>query len=180
MDGDFWVFAYGSLIWKPGFAYQEMIPATLFGWHRALCILSTHYRGCPDAPGLVLGLDRGGSCRGVAYRVAAAEALSVRRYLDERELITDVYIPRFLDLRLADGRRIPAYVYTARRGHRQYAGRLPLDEVCRLVRRGIGHAGSSRDYLAATVSHLDAIGLADTGLRRLLALVDDHAGQAVR
>ena len=173
MNDEFWVFAYGSLIWKPGFDSEETMTATLFGWHRSLCILSTHYRGCPEAPGLVLGLDRGGSCRGVAYRVATDLVDGVRKYLDDREMVTDVYIPRFVDLRLADSRRVRGYVYTARRDHRQYAGRLPVEEVCRLVRRGVGLAGSSRDYLAATVSHLDAIGLADTGLGRLLHLVDN-------
>ena len=172
MDDDFWVFAYGSLIWKPGFDYRDMVPATLFGWHRALCILSTHDRGRPEAPGLVLGLDRGGSCRGIAYRVDGDQTEAVRRYLDARELITEVYLPRFARLRLADGRRVRGYVYTARRDHLQYAGRLPLEDVCRLVRRGVGEAGTSRDYLAATVSHLAAIGLADTGLGRLLDLVD--------
>jgi cation transport protein ChaC len=172
MSQGFWVFAYGSLIWQPGFEPAEAIPARLHGWHRAMCILSTIYRGCPDTPGLVLGLDRGGSCRGLAYRVEAGQAGSVRALLDAREMVGGVYDPRFAPVRLADGRRIDGYVYIARRDHRQYAGMLSPDQASRLIRQGIGSRGTSRDYLASTVARLDALGLADRTLRRLLDLVD--------
>lgn len=171
-DGDFWVFAYGSLIWNPGFAFEERAIATLRGWHRAMCILSTHYRGCEEAPGLVLGLDHGGSCRGLAYRVAPRDVSAVRHYLDGRELISGVYRPGFIPVTLKDGRRVPAYVYVAKRHHPQYAGRQTPDQAADLIRRGTGSRGSSRDYLASTVAHLDALGLPDPTLRRLLRLVD--------
>lgn len=174
MDENFWVFAYGSLIWQPGFAYEEAVRARLFGWHRSMCILSVHYRGRPEAPGLVLGLDRGGSCRGLAYRVASHQAEAVRTYLHERELVTGVYRPCTLPVVLADGSRTPAYVFVARRDHHQYAGPLSTERAARLIRQGCGRTGSSRDYLASTISHLDALGLGDEHLRRLLHLVDQE------
>jgi cation transport protein ChaC len=172
MTDSFWVFAYGSLMWRPGFDYDETLPGYLFGWHRAMCILSTRYRGCPERPGLVLGLDRGGSCKGLVYRVAGSEGPSVRRYLHEREMLTGVYTPRFAPVRLVDGRRVSAYVFTARPDHRQYAGRLSLEQAAELIRQGNGSVGSSRDYLASTVAHLDALGVPDQALRQLLRLVD--------
>lgn len=174
-DRDFWVFGYGSLIWSPGFDFDESISATLHGWHRAMCILSTHYRGCAKTPGLVLGLDRGGCCRGVAFRVAAARAEAVRAYLDARELVTNVYEPRTVSLRLADGRRVRGYVFTSRRGHEQHIGRLPSENAAAMIRQGVGVSGSSRDYLAATVETLDRLGMRDAALHRLLQLVDQPA-----
>jgi cation transport protein ChaC len=172
MVEDFWVFGYGSLIWRPGFDYEEAVQGILRGWHRAMCILSTRYRGCPEAPGLVLGLDHGGSCRGVAYRVAAERAAAVYKYLDDREMISGVYQPRFAPVTLVDGRQVPGYVFIARRDHRQYAGPLPPERAVALIRQGKGQEGSSRDYLANTVTHLEALGLHDKTLRQLLRLVD--------
>jgi cation transport protein ChaC len=171
---DFWIFAYGSLIWNPGFTFREKAIATLRGWHRAMCILSTHYRGCHQAPGLVLGLDHGGCCRGVAYRVDPDRAGAVKDYLDSRELITGVYHARNIPITLIDGRRVEAYVYIAKRGHPQYAGVLPAEAAARLIRQGCGKGGTSRDYLASTVRHLESLGLRDRTLNRLLRLVDNR------
>ena len=167
-----WVFAYGSLIWRPDFVAAETRLARLAGWHRAMCILSTVYRGTPDRPGLVLGLDRGGSCRGRALRVASADWPAVKAMLDARELVTGVYHPRFLPVRLDDGRRVPAYAFVCARGHAQYWSGS-ADEAVRLIRQGTGSSGRARDYLASTVEHLAALGLADRALGRLLAQVDD-------
>jgi cation transport protein ChaC len=166
-----WVFAYGSLMWRPDFAYAEGTPARLFGWHRAMCILSTHWRGTPERPGLVLGLDRGGSCLGRAFRVAAAEAEAVRSALHAREMISGVYEPRFLPVRLADGSCVPAWSFVVVRAHAQH-WRGGEDEAARLVRQGSGLAGSSRDYLANTVMHLDALGIREGALHRLLRRVE--------
>lgn len=169
-DGGVWVFAYGSLMWRPDFAHLEARPALLRGWHRAMCILSTHYRGTPARPGLVLGLDRGGSCRGRAFRVAEADWPAVCETLHAREMLTGVYRPRFLPVRLDDGRRVPAWSFVADRGHRQY-WRGGEAEAARLIRQGRGGMGSSRDYLAATVAHLAELGMPDCGLVRLLRRV---------
>src|SRR5246127_5467600 len=123
---DLWVFGYGSLIWRPGFDYLERVPARLIGAHRALCVFSHVHRGTPEQPGLVLGLDFGGACRGIAYRVAAKEREATLTYLREREQTTAVYreLVRGIWLEGTPERRIEALCYAVDRGHAQYAGRL--------------------------------------------------------
>jgi glutathione-specific gamma-glutamylcyclotransferase len=167
----FWVFAYGSLMWKPGFEFEEACPALLRGYHRAFCIASTHYRGSPEVPGLVLGLDRGGSCRGRAYRIADDRASKVARYLHEREMVGGVYEPRWLKIETPKGAELAA-AYVADRQNAQYAGKLPEDEIVAAIRRGVGMAGSNREYLRNTVEHLDKLGIADGPLHRLLRRVE--------
>ena len=126
---DLWVFGYGSLMWRPGFPFVESGPGRLRGYHRSLCVLSHVHRGTPERPGLVLGLDRGGSCRGMAFRVAGPDAASTLAYLREREQVTAVYVERVLGVTLDDGRRIAAVTYLVDRRHPQYAGRLPEAEL---------------------------------------------------
>jgi cation transport protein ChaC len=165
---DIWIFGYGSLMWRPGFHYQEMRPALLRGYHRALCVYSHVYRGTPERPGLVLGLDRGGSCRGYAFRVAAAEAVEVLAYLDGRELPTAVYQRQRVRARLEEDGCITCWTYVVRRGHAQYAGGLPAERLVELILQGVGTAGTALDYLENTVRHLDELGLAEGYLHRLL------------
>lgn len=165
------MFAYGSLMWRPDFVPEEIRPARLAGWHRAMCILSTVYRGTPQCPGLVLGLDRGGSCVGRALKVAAEHWPQIRAALDARELVTGVYIPRTLPVRLDDGRRVAAYAFVCDRSHDQYWSGSD-DEAVRLIRQGSGQSGPARDYLASTVTHLSGLGIRDGALHRLLARVD--------
>lgn len=172
MDENLWVFGYGSLMWRPDFEFVGRYPATLYGWHRAMCILSTVYRGRPGKPGLVLGLDRGGSCRGLAFQIAAAGAEEVRKRIFDREMITGVYRPRFAPARLADGRTVPVYIFTVRKEHEQYAGGLSPADTARLIRQGHGESGSSRDYLARTVENMTALGIVKSELHNLLARVD--------
>jgi len=171
-DGDVWVFAYGSLMWRPDFAVAEMRPARLHGYHRALCIYSIRGRGTDEKPGLVLGLDRGGSCVGRALRVAAADWPEVKAALHEREMITGVYTPTFLAVSLDDGRRLPAYTFVARRDHGQYTGRLSEERMVALIRQGVGPRGTSRDYLARTVAQMDALGITAGPLHRILKKVE--------
>lgn len=166
-----WVFAYGSLMWRPDFDPAEIRAARLIGWHRAMCILSTHYRGTPERPGLVLGLDRGGSCVGRALKVTAGQWPEVRALLHEREMITGVYTPRFVKVCLDDGSRMPAYTFIVDRSHEQYWSGPPQTAAA-LIRQGLGPRGSSRDYLANTVEHMDALGMREGALHRLLRLVD--------
>lgn len=161
---DLWVFAYGSLMWRPGFEHAEARPARLIGCHRALCIYSSRYRGTPERPGLVLGLDRGGSCRGVAFRVSADSVGPVRDYLREREMVNRVYIETMRPVVFDDGARAHALAYVADRGHSQYAGRLDREARLGLVRRGAGIAGLNRDYVLNTVEHLRALGVHDIEL----------------
>ncbi|MGY2047496.1 gamma-glutamylcyclotransferase [Methylobacterium sp. JK268] len=165
--GDLWVFGYGSLMWNPGFPVRERRPARLRGYHRALCVLSHVHRGTPERPGLVLGLDRAGSCRGVAFRVAEAEAARTLAYLRAREQVTAVYVERRLGVTLEDGRRLTAVTYLVDRTHPQYAGRLPESELLRLVRQGRGRSGPNPDYVSQTHQHLLAMGVADPLLARI-------------
>ncbi len=161
---DFWVFGYGSLMWRPGFAYAEAVPATLPGAHRALCVYSFVHRGTPEHPGLVLGLDRGGACRGTGFRVVASKRDEVLAYLRERELVTDVYREVERPVRLQSGGAVPAITYVVDRAHRQYAGLLPRERLLDLVRDSRGRSGANRDYVVSTVEHFRAIGIRDATL----------------
>ena len=163
---DLWVFAYGSLLWNPLFPFAESRRACVRGLHRRFCLWSLASRGRPDAPGLVLGLDRGGSCRGIAYRLAADGLAQSLDRVWAREMAGGVYEMRRLPLRLACG-VVEGYAFAVRRRHPDYAGRLGLDETARLIIAGEGSRGRCRDYLDSTVRHLEALGLADAALRRL-------------
>jgi glutathione-specific gamma-glutamylcyclotransferase len=160
---EFWVFGYGSLMWRPGFVHDRVEPARLAGYHRALCILSHVHRGTPERPGLVLGLDRGGSCRGLAFRVAPEHWPETEAYLRERELVTDVYVEKRHRVRLlgAEPRDVEAVFYVADRGHAQYAGRRDRETLLDLVRQGHGRSGANRDYVLATAEHLESMGIHD-------------------
>ena len=167
-DGGLWVFGYGSLMWDPGFNFEDVLRARLFGYHRALCVLSIRYRGTSDRPGIVLGLDRGGSCHGRAFRVAQPNVEATRTYLKERELVTGAYRPMTAAVRLEDGRRIKALTFVARRDHRQYVGSLPLAQTVEYIRQGCGPKGTAREYLANVVTQLDALGIHDGPLHAAL------------
>ncbi len=164
---DLWVFGYGSLMWRPGFAHEERRIATVHGYHRSLCIYSHVHRGTPEKPGLVLGLDVGGSCKGVAFRVPAAAASATIDYLRAREQVTLVYKEVHVNIRLDDRRLVPAVCYVADRGHIQYAGRLDRPELERLVIQGEGVSGANPDYVRNTQAHLEDLGIRDATLEWL-------------
>ena len=165
--GDLWVFGYGSLMWRPGFAYDFRCKAMLRGWRRALCVYSHVYRGAPERPGLVLGLDRGGACAGVAFRVKAALREPTIRYLRDREQVTGVYVERFVPVTLESGERVNALTYVADRLHGQYAGRLDREMMLAVVRVGRGRSGDNAAYVTETHDHLAAIGVRDSELEWL-------------
>src|ERR1700740_2546747 len=150
---DLWVFGYGALMWRPGFAFIEQVPARLIGEHRALCVYSFDHRGTPEKPGLVLGLDRGGTCRGIAFRVAAGLRERTIAYLRAREQTTNVYreVMRSVWLDNEPRQRVSALTYVADRGHVQYAGRLPLGDQLRILQQGHGRSGHNRDYVLSHV-----------------------------
>ena len=168
---DLWVFAYGSLMWRPGFEYAEAVPALLEGAHRALCLYSVIYRGVPRAPGLVLGLDKGGACEGLAFRVPASLAPATRAYLDRRENLLHAYSAVTKSIKLLDGslRAVPALCFLVRRDTSQYAGNIPVCRQARIVRRSSGKMGPNIDYVVNTVEHLRALGVRDARLERLMA-----------
>ena len=172
-DGHLYVFGYGSLIWKPGFPHEALHPALLRGFHRRFCLWSRQYRGTPEAPGLVLGLDRGGACRGVAFRVAGGQAVAVLDYLQDREMPQNetVYQRRMLPVRLLDsGRMVRAVAFVVDRAHAGYC-RPAAAAAAAIIARGIGRMGPNRDYLLNTVLHLRAMGVRDPGLDRIAALL---------
>jgi glutathione-specific gamma-glutamylcyclotransferase len=168
-SGDLWVFGYGSLMWRPGFAYLDSMPARLVGLHRALCVFSFVHRGTPERPGLVLGLDRGGMCRGIAYRVAAVRRAETIDYLRSREQVTTVYLETMRRIELEDEqkRKVRALCYIVDRSHVQYAGRLSLAESLHHVRQGHGRSGPNRDYVLETVRALEALGYRESELHLL-------------
>ncbi len=174
----FWVFGYGSLIWRPGFTPLRAARATLPGWRRSFCLKSVRYRGTPEAPGLVLGLDAepGATCDGLAYQVGPETAEATLAYLRERELVTYAYRETSAQARLEDGAAVEVLIYAVDRAHPQYAGALSLEAQAAIIARSAGPMGSNRDYLSQTARSLAEWGLSDPELVRLDALVRAAAG----
>jgi cation transport protein ChaC len=164
-----WVFGYGSLMWRPNFPHTESRTALLRGYHRALCIYSTQYRGTYERPGLVAGLDRGGSCRGRAFHVAAADWKDVEAYLWEREMTDRVYRPVWHRVETPAG-PVAAYTFVADRTHVKYTGRLSNEQALDLVMQGCGKRGSCLEYLKNTVEHLNEMGIRTGQLHEVLDL----------
>jgi len=170
---NFWVFGYGSLMWRPGFSYLSKHVGKLYGYHRALCIYSYVHRGTPEKPGLVFGLDRGGSCTGIAFEVDGRLHDEVMAYLRAREQVTSVYQESHHHITLNDGRRISAVAYTVDRNHEQYAGVLSDEKRFQLVKHGVGQSGKNPDYILSTYAHLKELGLNDAPLARLVKHLHD-------
>jgi glutathione-specific gamma-glutamylcyclotransferase len=165
-----WVFGYGSLMWRPGFDHVERRPALIRGYHRSLCIYSHVHRGTPERPGLVLGLDTGGSCHGMAFRVEPERWQETLDYLRGREQVTMVYRETMLQARFLDGEGgAEALAYVVDRRHSQYAGKLGLEEQTQFVRQGAGRSGANPDYVLSTVAHLREMGIHDTRLEAIAA-----------
>jgi len=170
-----WVFGYGSLIWKPEFEFEAREPARIHGYHRRLCLRSVSYRGTHDCPGVVAGLDRGGSCLGMAYRVGATDVPRVFLGLWEREMFLGSYRPTWMQARLLRGARVEALAFVVRRDAFNYGGRLADDELVQILVRACGSKGTSLEYLQRTVAALHEAGLRDPHLERLM-----HAAEGRR
>ena len=167
-DADIWIFAYGSLIWNPVFHFVERRVGTIYGWHRRFCLWTPRGRGAPENPGLILGLERGGSCRGVAYRIAAANVGAELPLIWRREMIVDSYIPRWVKM-VDSGRRVNAIAFTINPQHPLYARRISPETTVKSLATARGHLGSAADYLCQTIEGLSAVGIQD---RSLMALWD--------
>ncbi len=181
--GDIWVFGYGSLMWNPQFNHLDMAPALLRGYHRSFCVYSHVWRGTIERPGLVLGLDCGGSCKGQAFHVAAADAAQVLDYLDKRERVTEVYVRRTVPVMVTRARdrakdrardranggavRVMAETYVVDRTHHQYAGKLAAAKAASLILQASGVSGPNHEYLASTVRHLDGMGIKESPLHEI-------------
>jgi glutathione-specific gamma-glutamylcyclotransferase len=181
---DLWIFGYGSLIWRPGFEFAESHAGRINGYHRCFCIYSTHHRGSPKRPGLVLGLDRGRSCDGMVFRVAPEHAHATLAYLRKREQINGVYREARVHVTLTgtesgtDHRQIEAIAFIVERAHPSYAGQLPLATQAHLIRGAQGLSGANLDYLINTVRQLRQMGLQERELERIVALAAPHAAHA--
>jgi glutathione-specific gamma-glutamylcyclotransferase len=167
MQNDFWVFGYGSLMWRPGFVFTARHKAVVHGWRRRLCIYSTVYRGAPERPGILLGLDAGGECTGVAFQVSANLREPTLRNLRERELISDVYDEKTVPAHLESGERVAALTYVANRHHPEYAAPMAREQLLALVRQGRGESGDNSEYVLNTRNHLRGIGIVDPELEWL-------------
>ncbi|WP_152662573.1 gamma-glutamylcyclotransferase [Devosia soli] len=175
-----WVFGYGSLIWNPGFPFVSTHLGRLKGAHRSLSIISHHHRGTIERPGLVFGLTRGGSVRGMVFEVADENWVSVRAYLEAREQVTMVYRDVMRPVVLDDGRRVSALTFVVDERHEQFAGQLSLEEQLAMVRVGVGISGRNVDYVINTARHLESLGIRDRVLMDLARRLetDDETGQA--
>lgn len=170
---DLWIFGYGSLMWRPGFDHIGIENAQLYGYHRSFCVSSVVHRGTRKNPGLVLGLDRGGSCRGKAILCPSDLREPVIDYLYRREMVTKVYVPKMVQLKLLDSdQRVPALTFVADPQHEQYCGRPSLDEAAQIIARASGRGGPNRDYLKSTVDHLDAFGIQDGPLHAIMDRIE--------
>ena len=175
-QGDIWLFGYGSLIWNPMVEHTERRPAKLLGYHRGFYLYSRINRGTYDKPGLVLGLDRGGSCSGVAFRIPAASIETELHMLWRREMMTGAYLPRWISVQLhkeecasdhASSTKVKALAFVMNRQHAGYCGRLPDLTVVSHLRDACGLYGSARDYLSYTLEGLRKEGFDDAYLSRL-------------
>jgi cation transport protein ChaC len=165
-NSDIWIFAYGSLIWNPLITYIERRAGIIYGWHRRFCTWMILGRGTPENPGLLLGLDRGGSCRGIVYRIAAADVASELLLIWRREMLAGVYVARWV--KVFDGtQEFKAIAFVANRQHSRYAHKLPLTTTVNSIATASGKLGSCADYLMKTVDGLIAEGIKD---RKLLLL----------
>ncbi|MDC0033189.1 gamma-glutamylcyclotransferase [Alphaproteobacteria bacterium] len=175
--GDVWFFAYGSLMWDPGFQPVDVRQALLRGWHRKFCVASAIYRGTPADPGLSLGLDRGGSCRGLAFKIAEADRDRVLAYLADREMTEGIYSCRSVRL-VTEISSVAAYTLVVNRDHALYVPPMALSAMAARIERCAGKMGPNRDYLEQTVRHLDALGITGALLHRLLDRVAKIASRA--
>ncbi|MCI4660472.1 MAG: gamma-glutamylcyclotransferase [Neomegalonema sp.] len=180
-EAGFWVFAYGSLLWRPGFAVAEQRPAIVHGYARRFCLWSVHYRGTPERPGLVLALSPEPSARthGLALRVAPEEGPAVLAYLRERELVSDAYHEIWAQAHLAPvadhpASEVAALTYAIDPAHWQCAPDLSLDEQAAVIAQSVGPAGPNAEYLFNTMAHLDALGAEDPDMAQLVALVRER------
>ena len=167
MNDTLWVFGYGSLIWRPGFEFAEQKPALLRGLHRALCLHSYVHRGTPERPGIVAGLDHGGACRGMAFRVENQHREPVLDYLREREQMNYCYLEKYRSIELSSeegSQKVDALCFVVDRTHEQYCGDLPLKDKARLVIEGHGKSGAATEYLANLIESLKGLGIRDDGL----------------
>jgi glutathione-specific gamma-glutamylcyclotransferase len=166
LSGGVWLFGYGSLIWNPAFHFTDRLTGTVYGYHRRFCLWTHLGRGCPERPGLVLGLERGGSCRGVAFHIAPDAVEEELAIVWRREMLSGAYVPRWVDVQGARG-DVRAITFVINHAHERYARFLPDERVAEVIATAEGRLGPCADYLINTVDHLAALGIHDRPLEKL-------------
>lgn len=169
-DGPVWVFGYGSLIWNPLMRFAERRLAKVRGYHRGFYLWSKINRGSPERPGLVLALNRGGSCGGVAYRLHEDHVAEEFKLLWRREMIAAAYLPRWVDAHTDSG-VVKALTFVIDRNTPGYTGRLSDEDIVATALGAHGHYGSCADYLLQTATSLEQHGISDQRMRRLARLL---------
>jgi cation transport protein ChaC len=172
-EAPLWIFAYGSLMWNPGLVYVAKRIGTVYGFHRNFCLWSRINRGTPERPGLVLTLERGGSCRGLAFRLAGSTSRDELRRLWRREMSLGSYHPRWVDCH-AGAQRFPVLAFIVNRACSGYAGKLPMDAMVQSLATARGQFGSSAEYLFQTQAALESHGIRDVHVKRLAERVKSH------
>ncbi len=166
-----WIFGYGSLIWNPSFNYDMRIPARLFGYHRRFCLRTTITRGSPEKPGLVLGLDRGGSARGILFRIPAPLAAKECDVIWKREMLNGAYKPSWVKVKSTDGKTLKALTFIIRRNHPSFVAPLPDKEIVKIIAEASGIIGPNYEYLFNTLDALNSEGISDHKLAKITKLV---------
>tara|TARA_B100000676_G_scaffold290828_1_gene324781 strand:+ start:2430 stop:3059 length:630 start_codon:yes stop_codon:yes gene_type:complete len=166
-----WIFGYGSLMWNPRFSFDAFEPAKVFGYHRRFCVYSHIYRGTSENPGLVLGLDRGGSCKGIAFRISASAAHKVLGAVWDREMIYGIYLAQDVYAKINDG-RILCRTFVVNPNHQQYAARMSDLQIAKIISGAHGKAGPNTAYLQNTLNHMQIVGFSDPSLWRIQHAVE--------
>ena len=173
------MFAYGSLMWNPALEFAEALPCKVEGWRRSFCFWTPLGRGTPELPGLMLALESGGSCEGIAYRLAPDQVRSELAILWNREMLSGVYQARWVPTKLRDGRTVTAVTFVVDTAHCQYCGDLPMERAAHHIAFAEGRRGACRDYLANTAEHARTLGIHDTYLEELVERVARLRGEDV-
>ena len=169
---DLWVFGYGSLVWNPAFCFVESQPGRLYGFHRSFCLHLTMGRGSREKPGLMVSLDRGGSCNGVAFRIASRDVESETDILWMREMLTGAYRAHWANIRIA-GKAVKGLTFVVNPDNSRYTGRLGMEETAQRLMNGEGRLGTCREYVVNTVKSLNDLNISDKYLLKLCRLMDD-------
>lgn len=168
---DIWIFGYGSLVWNPSFEFDQRKQAHLFGYHRRFCLRTTITRGSPEKPGLVLGLDHGGSAKGIIFRMPASIAAQECDVIWKREMLSGAYAPSWVKVKNQDGEGVKAITFIIRRDHPSFAARMPEQHSAKIIAEASGIIGTNSEYLFNTDAALTAEGINDFSLKRLADLV---------
>jgi glutathione-specific gamma-glutamylcyclotransferase len=174
-----WVFAYGSLMWNPALDFAEAQPCKVEGWRRSFCFWTPLGRGTPELPGLMLALEGGGSCEGIAYRLAPELVRSELAILWNREMLAGVYQARWVPTKLRDGRTVTAVTFVVDTAHCQYCGDLPMERAAHHIAFAEGRRGASRAYLIKNAEHARALGIHDPYIEELMQRVARLRSEAV-